>query len=119
MANLNDQIKKVALNAVIESEPSTFVYGTVIGIGPLKVQVDQKMILTKEFLMLTKNVTDYETEVEVDWETQEESCSTLHKHKIIGKKKIKIRNALRSGDKVILMKQQGGQKYLILDKVIS
>lgn len=119
MANLNEQIKKVAMDAVYQSEPSTFVFGTVISASPLKIQIDQKMLLTKEFLVLTKNVVNYEVEVEVDWETEEETCTVGHKHKLIGKKKMKIFNALKVQDKVILIKQQGGQKYLVLDKVMG
>lgn len=116
MANLNEQIKKVAMDAVTQSEPSTFVYGTVASINPLQVQVDQKMLLTKEFLVLTKNVMDYEIQVEMEWMTEIE---LEHKHKVQGTKKIKIKNGLQAGNKVILVKQQGGQKYLVLDKVMS
>jgi Protein of unknown function (DUF2577) len=119
MANLNEQIKKVAMDAVTESEPSTFVYGTVISASPLKIQVDQKMILTKEFLVLTKNVMNYEAEVELEWETDKEACTIEHSHGIKGKKKMIIKNALQTGTKVILIKQQGGQKYLVIDKVMS
>ncbi|MFA9376222.1 MAG: DUF2577 domain-containing protein [Lachnotalea sp.] len=119
MANLNEQIKKVAMDAVNESEPSTFVYGTVTSANPLSIQVEQKLSLTKEFLVLTNNVIDYEVDIEVDWQTEDETCSVSHKHDIKGKKKIKILNALKTDEKVILIKQQGGQKYLILDKIKS
>ncbi|WP_099469453.1 DUF2577 domain-containing protein [Konateibacter massiliensis] len=119
MANLNEQIKRVALEAVNQSEPSTFVFGTVVSASPLKIQVEQKMLLTKEFLVLTQNVLNYETEAEIDWETEPETCTLAHAHKLKGKKKIKILNALKLNDKVILIKQQGGQKYLVLDKVMG
>ncbi len=119
MANLNEEIKKVAMGAYNESEPSTFLFGTVSSASPLSINVDQKTNLTKEFLVLTNNVIDYEVEVEVDWSTELETCSTPHKHNVKGKKKIKILNALKVGEKVILIKQQGGQKYLVLDKILS
>ena len=32
------------------------------------------------------------------------------------KKKIKIKNALQSGEKVVMVRQQGGQKYMVLDR---
>ena len=67
-------------------------------------------------MILTKNVMDYETQVEVDWVTKVEQ---EHEHKVEGIKKMKIKNGLQAGNKVILVKQQGGQKYLVLDKVMS
>jgi fibronectin type 3 domain-containing protein len=113
MANLNEQIKKVAMDAFNQSEPATFIYGTVTSASPLTIQVEQKLSLTKEFLVLTKNVIDYEAEVEVDWKTDDAT------HTIKGIKKMKMKNGLKVADKVILVKQQGGQKYLVLDKIMS
>lgn len=119
MANLNDAIKQVAMGAVAQSEPSTFLYGTVQSASPLQIQVDQKMLLSKEFLILTKNVIDYETDVEIEWTTELETCTVPHMHEIKGKKKMKVLNALKANDKVILLKQAGGQQYLVLDKVMG
>ena len=36
-----------------------------------------------------------------------------------GKKKVKILNALKQNDKVVMIKQQGGQKYLVIDKIMG
>lgn len=121
MANINHAIKKVALDAVREGEPATFCFGTVISVSPLKilVQDDQKLVLTKEFLVLTKNVVDHDVEAEISWETEQITCTQLHSHSIIGKKKMKIRNALKKDDKVVIVKQLGGQKYLVIDKIMG
>ena len=116
MANLLTSIKQAAKEAVEEGEPTGIVFGTVVSASPLKIQVEQKLTLTKEFLILTRNVVDYETEVEIKWESETEEG---HTHKIQGVKKVKFKNAVKSGDKVILIKQQGGQKYVVLDKVIN
>jgi preprotein translocase subunit YajC len=115
MANLNEAIKEVVKGTVSQSEPSTFLFGTVKSASPLSISVndDKKLDLTKEFLVLTNNVMDYEVEIEVDWKTDDDL------HTIKGKKKIKMLNALKTGEKVILIKQQGGQKYLVLDKILS
>ena len=69
-------------------------------------------------LILTRNVTDYETEITVNW-TTEKASEPEHEHDLKGKKKIKIHNGLATGDEVILLKKKGGQKYLILDKVVN
>ena len=49
---------------------------------------------------------NHEMSVEVDWEYEK------------GTKKIVIHNALKTGDKVILARIQGGQSYIILDKAV-
>lgn len=107
MHNLIQIIKKAAVEAVEASNPARVMYGTVLTDSPLKIKVDQKFILTKEFLILTKNVKDYETEATVNWTADN----------ITGRKKIIIHNALKVGDKVMLLQEQGGQKYIVLDKV--
>ena len=108
---------------------STFEYGTVISSSPLKIQLEQKKTLTKAQLVLTRNVTDFETEVTVDWKTEEtENTSAVtgsmgefekHLHGVRGRKKILIHNALQVGEKVVLIKQQGGQSYLVVDRVVN
>lgn len=42
-----------------------------------------------------------------------------HTHKFKGRKEITIRNALKINDEVIMIRVQGGQKYLIVDKVVK
>jgi hypothetical protein len=48
------------------------------------------------------------------------SASTdTHNHSTVGRKSIIIHNALKIGDEVVLMKQKGGQKYLVIDRVVK
>lgn len=133
-------IKKAAKEAIEESTPSNVMFGTVTSTSPLNINVEQKLNLTSEFLVLTKNVVDYEVNVTMDWNTEVRSlnanhnhstsvsgdCSVTvnqrdinlnHSHGINGTKSITIHNALKNGDKVILIRQQGGQKYVVLDKI--
>ena len=42
MPNMVELIKKAALDAVKESKPTSIVFGTVISIEPLKINVEQK-----------------------------------------------------------------------------
>ena len=44
------------------------------------------------------------------------SMSTDGGDGITSKNPMKIHNKLKSGDKVILIRQQGGQKYLVAEK---
>lgn len=142
MADIIETIKKAALDAIENSSPTSILFGTVTNVKPLEILVEQKLPLTSEFLILTKNVVDYETEVTVNWNTEkkelnanhshscnvvsdeevsvsidDESINLTHNHAITGKKRITIHNGLKQNDKVILLQQQGGQKFVVLDKI--
>lgn len=124
MTDILEIIKRTALEAVNNSSPTSVLFGLVLSNSPLEIQVEQKLVLTKEFLILTKNVTDYDIDISVDWKTENKELNledinidTSHNHSIVGTKKIIIHNALKKGDKVILLQQQGGQKFIVLDKI--
>lgn len=42
---------------------------------------------------------------------------TTHKHDIKGRKKITVHNGLTVGEKVLLCRIQGGQKYVVIDRI--
>ena len=94
-------IKKAAIEACEASKPVQVCFGKVTKVSPLEIVVDQKLTLGKSQLVLTRNVTDFETEVTIDGE----------------KKKITMYNKLQTGDEVILLRQQSGQKYIVEDKI--
>ena len=123
-------IKKVSMEAVKASKPTDVDYGTVQSVSPLKIFIDQKLILTERFILIPQYLTDFETEISFDdpnikqvfttWDMEEKGESDpskiAFKEKI--KHKITIYNSLKPGDKVILLRQQGGQKYLVIDRVV-
>lgn len=124
MYNTNDLIKafkKIATEAVDASKPTNICYGKVISANPIKIQVEQKLLLSKEQLLLTRNVTDYDLEIEANISTEDTKLvaeqDLTHKHSISGIKKIKIKNKLKSGEKVLLFRMQGGQKFVVLDRI--
>lgn len=106
-------------------------YGTVLSPSPLKIQVDQKKILGEAQLILTDSVRDYNVEMSTiegtgkslgPHYTEDESGGSgypafaAHKHRYQGRKKWRIHNALKKGEKVILLRCDGGQKYVVLDR---
>lgn len=160
MPNLLESIQEIVKNTNNSLALTDILFGTVTSTSPLKIQVEQKLELTEEFLILTKNVVDYKVNVTLDnWKTNEISLrkkhthtgnldisvsseivpndnnakitntvngnvsisdTTIdfsHSHSISGKKSITIHNALVKGDKVSLIRQMGGQKFIVLDKV--
>lgn len=173
MASLTELIKQAAIEAVGASNPTAFYFGTVTSTSPLIINVEQKMDLTEEFLILTRAVKDYEVEMTVDHKTdsvsldanhshnatvnstvdgtcdvqiqntvtpnttkvESKATSTLdinadvdvdidtrninlsHSHSYSGKKKFTVHNGLKKGEKVILIRMQGGQQFVVLDRM--
>ena len=123
--DLYDVIKAAAIKAVESSQPCDFLYGKVTSTSPLKVSIDQKMTLGSAQLVLTRNVMDYTVPVTINWTTDNASGGSgdnafaVHNHSITDTKEMTIHNGLKVDDKVILLKKKGGQKYLILDRVVN
>ena len=92
-------IKKAAKDAIEASNPVSILYGEVLESDPLKILVDQRFTLTKSFLIQTDSTTELSLTINGAQYT--------------------LRPPLQAGDKVVLVRMQGGQKYLVLDKVVS
>lgn len=138
-------IKKAAVDAVEAMKPANICFGTVESIAPLQINVEQKMTLGKSQLVLCRNVTDYAVHTTMGWQTESYSqpaisgssgqtkpggeqehthefempgtSGTVHDHEISGKKEIVLHHNLSVGDKVVLLRQQGGQKYIVIDRI--
>lgn len=124
-------IKQAAVEAVQADTPMAVCYGKVTSTTPLKIQVDQKKILGKAQLILTDNVRDFNVVLStIEGEgrsvgphyTENESggagdaAFASHRHRYQGRKKWRVHNALKVGEKVILLRCDGGQKYVVLDR---
>lgn len=107
-------IKQVAVNAVGAGKPAEIVFGRVTSTSPLQIVVDQKMILGKNQLILSQRVTEHKVSVTVDWHTED---AAAHSHSIEGKVDITVHSELDVGDEVMLIRQQGGQKYIVSDRI--
>lgn len=132
-SKLHDSIKTIALNALEASKPSGIFFGTVTSVSPLKIQVEQKMTLGIEFLVLSSLVQDFTVSMTVDHQTEAEtehthavhdtysgggsSDPTDHLHEYKGTKSFRVHLGLKAGEKVILLRVQGGQQFIVLDRV--
>lgn len=122
-AGLVEKIKRAAMDAQESTKPVNVCFGKVVSRDPLKINVEQKMLLGEKQLVLTRNVTDFYTWITVDWETElkgggaGEASYEEHRHRIFGKKKILVHNGLDIGDEVILIRQQEGQKFIVIDRI--
>lgn len=97
-------IKRSALEAMEASQPVRIYYGSVIGTEPLRILVDQRLTLGAAQVVLTRNVTDYEVRV-----TKEDGTTDT----------VIVHNALKIGENVILCRQQGGQKFVVLERMVG
>ena len=92
------------------SKPVQICFGKVMGVSPISIMVEQKLSLGQAQLILSRNVSDFTTEVSVGW-------TTTDGHPIQGRKKITVHNGLVVGDEVILYRMQGGQKFIVIDRI--
>lgn len=99
LSNPNEAIKKIALQAVENSKPMTLQRGIVVRIDPLEITVEQRLLLSREFLILTDAVRNYSVDI------------TYNSSQI--KETIIIHNKLKAGECVLLIRVPGGQEYIV------
>ncbi len=118
-------MKQASTEAVEAANPVHICYGKVISTRPLQINVEQKMILGESQLVLSRNVSDFTTQLTGEntkayYNTGTEENPVFvevdHKH-AIGRIRITIHNGLAAGDEVLLIRMQGGQKYIVLDRM--
>lgn len=122
---LND-IKKAALEAVSAACPCEIKFGTVTSVKPLTVRLEQKILLSGEALILPRKFTDHTVKISgknigdfyFSSGSSAEPVDPPHTH-ALGEMEITVHVGLNVGDKLILIRQQGGQKFLIFDLIIE
>lgn len=102
-SNFTQLIKQIAMDAVRASKPCDYEVGTVTKTSPLTIKKSNDLEIDEEFLHLSRAVTDYEV---------------VHEINNI-KQKYKVLNALEIGEKVLMIRKNGGQEYMIVDRVVS
>lgn len=122
-------IKQAGVDAMVATNPTCLIVGEVLSITEnikqiandnityhissdipeLTIKIDQKLTLTREFLIISENVTSYKADLK-----HYHTCDKNTDEKL---GLLSIRTGLKEGDKVILMRVQGGQEYVVLDKV--
>lgn len=102
-----DQLKAIARGTANSDAPCTFLFGTVISASPLKVQVDNRFIVEGAALVTLRP------------QSGGERNTHTHKVKISGveyttEKEKQTYYGLQNGDKLALLRERGGQRYLVL-----
>lgn len=127
-----DVIKEVIEKLLERKKMTKLEFGIVESVKPLTVRIDAKKLLQEEDLILSHLVKDYYVDITVQhstdsiygsWNTSHShpdagnnSIPTDHEHEYKGRKKILIHNGLLKGEKVVMVRQEGGQLYYVLDR---
>lgn len=96
---LLDTIKQAGKDAIASDNPVAVLFATVTSTEPLEVNIGQRFSLDEHFLVVPESLTPAEITV--------------------GGAVYPIRSGLVPGDRVILLRIQGGNRYLLLDKVVE
>ena len=99
-------VKRVALDVMANEQMCDLRYGTVTSTNPLRVQITNQLTIPTALLVVPQHLTEYTVTTTMESETGE-----THTHRMI------INNALEVGDKVAILRKQGGQSYFILDRI--
>lgn len=109
---LANVIKSAGVGAVRAGSPVEIIFGVVSNTSPLEVTIDQRFSLDEDFLIIPENLTEYKV-------------SLNHTHSYSGgttgpalTEELVIRKGLEVDDVVILFRMQGGNQYLIFDRVV-
>ncbi|MEK8131245.1 DUF2577 domain-containing protein [Paenibacillus filicis] len=99
VSRMLDVIKKASLGAVDAGQPLAVLFGTVVSVRPLEVSVDERFLLPEELLLVPESMRRQEL--------------TLSGQKVV------IRDGLYAGDRLLLLRIQGGGQFIVLDRVVS
>ena len=140
-------IKQAAVEAVNAKDPMSLKIGEVVSVSPLKISINQKITIPASQLLLTNAVRDYTVYETVDHTTGTAlgSVSLTHKHAYSGttsgnesysgntenaggvnighshsykgRKKFTVHLGLKTGEKVLMLRCDGGQKFIVLDRL--
>lgn len=121
--NLLGLIQQAAKKVVEASNLTDYCIGMVESTAPLVIRTEQQETLSEDFLILTDLVRDYDVDITVNHTTQNrsggggDSAFASHNHQYTGRKRITVHNGLSAGEAVILVRQAGGQEFIVLSRV--
>lgn len=96
-----NELKQITHNVIEGEKLSDLKFGTVESVNPLKVRLNQWLLLSGGMLAVSYRLRRIEIPVTVDGKT---GTAILD-------------NRLKVGDTVALLRQSGGQRFYVLDKV--
>lgn len=119
--NLVRLIKKAAVEAVEASSPFAMKIGEVASVNPLKISINQKIAISASQLLLTNAVRDYSIYMTKDNTEaaggEEDDSTTPDVQGGTAKERYTVHLGLKTGEKVLLLRCDGGQRFIVLDRL--
>lgn len=111
-------IKKAVQQGIDGAALPGLMEGEVVSSSPLKIRIkrNSKLVIPRELLVVPENLTNRTIKASISASyvsTSSENFSNFNANNA----SITINNALKTGDKVMLISFEGGQKYYILDRI--
>lgn len=122
---LMNALQKLAYNTYQAGKPADYILGVVETVDPLVIRLDAKETITEEFLVLTDAVRDYDVDITVNHTTENAAGGSgyaeyaSHNHGYRGRKRITVHNGLTPGESVVMLRQLGGQEYLVISRIFN
>ncbi len=120
---LFEVLKEIGKNSSDNGANVKLIFGEVTSDSPLEIWIDDNITLDMNNLILTQRVSEYAMEYTVEEFTENssggsgDSSYASHNHEYKGRKCRTEHSGLIVGDKVIMARFQGGQKFLVIDRV--
>lgn len=127
--SLNESMKAIAGNLINKMQMCNIMFGTVTNDNPLEITTSQKNPIPAQYLVLSNAVKDHVVDMTISWQTVENTHKhgngnngqptddATHLHAISGRKKVMLHYGLTIGENVILLRETGGQRYVVLDRI--
>lgn len=135
--SMHESIKSIAFNLINSMQVCDIKFGTVVGVNPLQIKIDEQEPLTENWLILSNMVKEHAVDITVSMQTVDDAymnpshthtgnmgnptdagdLDVTHHHDIKGRKKIIMHYGLTEGEGVILIRTQGAKKYIVLDRI--
>ena len=109
-SGLLEIVKQAALNVIENKQMCDLRYGEVVSVSPLKIRLTPQLTIPDSLLIVPQHLTDYSTDYSVQVNT-DGTNSTVSGGTLL------INNGLKIGDKVALIRKQGGQSYFVLGRI--
>ena len=116
MSDLVTAIKKLNAASVDATMPMAVITGTVVSTNPLAVKIDQKITVPAAMLRVTDSVRERYVDLKMEEDTSN-AGDPGHTHKFEGAKQYLFKTGLSIDDQVLLIREKGGQTYIIIDRV--
>ncbi|MDY2738954.1 MAG: DUF2577 domain-containing protein [Acidaminococcus sp.] len=121
--NLYQAFQSAMAQNVNDMKLSDCILGVVESASPLVIRIDQRTLIKSDYLILTDLVRDFSVDITVSHTTENRAGGSgdpafaSHNHDYKGRKKIIVHNGLAVGEKVVMIRQAGGQQYIVLSRI--